>query len=150
MRICIASDHGGFDLKAHLIDHMENKFGFIDNTLRKFEINDLGCNNKDSVDYPTYGKRVGLDITQGKFDRGILICGTGIGISIAANRFPGVRAALCYDTTTARLSREHNDANILALGARQTAPELACEIVDVFLSTQFEGGRHQRRIDMLS
>ena len=141
MRICIASDHGGFDLKAHLIEYLKNQ---------DFTVSDSGCNNKDSVDYPTYGKRVGLDITQGKFDCGILICGTGIGISIAANRFPGVRAALCYDTTTARLSREHNDANILALGARQTAPELACEIVDVFLSTQFEGGRHQRRIDMLS
>lgn len=141
MRICIASDHGGFDLKAHLIEYLKD---------RDCTVSNLGCNNKDSVDYPTYGKRVGLDITQGKFDRGILICGTGIGISIAANRFPGVRAALCYDTTTARLSREHNNANILALGARQTALELACEIVDVFLSTQFEGGRHQHRIDMLS
>jgi len=141
VRICIASDHGGYDLKQHIISHLQNTKHVIEN---------LGCHNKDSVDYPYFGHQVGMQITQGLADTGIVICGTGIGISIAANRFLSVRAALCYDTTTARLSREHNDANVLALGARQTAPQLACEIVDVFLSTQFEGGRHQRRIDQLS
>ena len=141
MRVCIASDHGGVDLKAHLIKSLTN---------RDCEVTDLGCNSNDSVDYPVYGSMVGQSITQGEFDYGIVICGTGIGISIAANRYPSVRAALCYDLTTARLCREHNDANVLALGARQTAPELAREIVSVFLSTEFEGGRHQRRIDLLS
>ena len=141
MKICIASDHGGFDLKAHLIEYLKKQ---------DYTVSDLGCNNKDSVDYPVYGSLVGQSITQGEFDYGILICGTGIGISIAANRYPSVRAALCYDVTTARLCREHNDANVLALGARQTAPELAEEIVNMFLSTEFEGGRHQRRIDLLS
>lgn len=141
MKICIASDHGGFDLKAHLIEYLKK---------RDYTVSDLGCNNKDSVDYPVYGNIVGEAITQGYYDCGILICGTGIGISIAANRHPSVRAALCYDVTTARLCREHNDANVLALGARQTAPELAEEIVNMFLSTEFEGGRHQRRIDLLS
>lgn len=143
MKICIASDHGGFDLKAHLIEYLKKRDYFG-------PVSDLGCNNKDSVDYPVYGNIVGQSITQGEFDYGILICGTGIGISIAANRHPSVRAALCYDVTTARLCREHNDANVLALGARQTAPELAEEIVNMFLSTEFEGGRHQRRIDLLS
>jgi len=141
MRICIASDHGGFDLKAHLIEYLKNQ---------DCTISDLGCTSKDSVDYPVYGNIVGQSVTQGDFDYGIVICGTGIGISIAANRYPSVRAALCYDVTTARLCREHNDANVLALGARQTAPELAEEIVRMFLLTEFEGGRHQRRIDQLS
>lgn len=140
MRICIASDHGGFDLKSRLIEYLKKQ---------DFEVSDLGCNGKDSVDYPVYGSMVGEAITQGHYDRGILICGTGIGISISANRFSSVRAALCYDLTTARLCREHNDANVLALGARQTAPELAEEIVSMFLSTEFEGGRHQRRVDQL-
>jgi len=141
MRICIASDHGGFDLKAHLIEYLKNQ---------DCTISDLGCTSKDSVDYPVYGNIVGQSVTQGDFDYGIVICGTGIGISIAANRYPSVRAALCYDVTTARLCREHNDANVLALGARQTAPELAEEIVQMFLLTEFEGGRHQRRIDLLA
>ena len=141
MHTCIASDHGGYDLKQYIISHLQNTH---------YTIEDLGCHNKDSVDYPRYGQQAGMYITQGLADVGIIICGTGIGISIAANRFPSARAALCYDTTTARLSRQHNDANILALGARQTAPELACEIVNVFLSTKFEEGRHQRRVKMLS
>lgn len=146
MRVCIASDHGGFDLKTHLVAYLNNR----DHWHAGYAVTDLGCDSKDSVDYPLYGKRVGLAVTQGEFDYGIVICGTGIGISIAANRFPSVRAALCYDVTTARLCREHNDANVLALGARQTAPELAEEIVRMFLLTEFEGGRHQRRIDLLS
>jgi len=146
MKICIASDHGGFDLKAHLIKYLKNR----DHWHAGYAVTDLGCASKDSVDYPVYGNIVGQSVTQGDFDYGIVICGTGIGISIAANRYPSVRAALCYDVTTARLCREHNDANVLALGARQTAPELAEEIVQMFLLTEFEGGRHQRRIDLLA
>ena len=141
MKIGIASDHGGYELKEYLIKWL---------TKRDCEVFDLGCYSKDSVDYPVYGNIVGQSITQGEFDYGIIICGTGIGINIAANRYPSVRAALCYDLTTARLSREHNDANVLALGARQTAPELAREIVSVFLSTEFDGNRHQSRVSMLS
>lgn len=154
MKISIASDHGGYELKDYIIDYMESeKFTFVGNTLRKYEITDLGCYSRQSVDYPIYGHVMGNEITDGKADMGIIICGTGIGISIAANRFTSVRAALCYDITTARLAREHNDANVLALGARQTAPQLACEIVDVFFSTKFagvEGDRHERRVSMLS
>ena len=136
--IGIASDHGGFKLKNHLADYISNS--------SVLKVVDMGCYDEDSTDYPVWGHTVADGITEGKIERGIIICGTGIGISISANRHPGIRAALCYDVTTARLAREHNDANILALGARMTAPELAQEIVDTFLHTSFEGGRHARRV----
>lgn len=134
--IGIASDHGGFILKQYLLEKTQNLI-------------DVGCYNLDSVDYPVYGHKISESITNGEMERGIIICGTGIGISISANRHPGVRAALCYDVTTARLAREHNNANVLALGARMTAPELALEILDVFLKTEFEGGRHKNRVDAI-
>ena len=139
--IGIASDHGGFVLKQYLLD---KTLGFSKNAL-----SDFGCYNLDSVDYPIYGHKISESITNGEMERGIIICGTGIGISISANRHPGVRAALCYDVTTARLAREHNNANVLELGARMTAPELALEILDVFLKTEFEGGRHKNRVDAI-
>jgi len=138
MKIGIGSDHGGFDLKQHIIFYLS--------TWPKIDVVDLGTFNKDSTDYPIFGKKVAEAVIDGSVKRGIVICGTGIGISIAANRIAGVRAALCNDVTTARLSREHNDANVLALGARQIARELAEKIVDTFLSTDFEGGRHAVRV----
>lgn len=114
-----------------------------------YEIFDKGTNSLDSVDYPKYGQLVAKSVVDKEVDYGILICGTGIGISIAANKIKGIRAGLCTDTTMARLTRQHNNANILALGARIIGDVLALDIVDTFLSTDFEGGRHQNRIDLL-
>ncbi len=138
MKTAIASDHAGFELKEKL------KEVFID-----VDWLDLGTHSQDSVNYPDYGFAMGEAITDGRVEKGIVICGSGIGISIAANRFPAVRAALCTDTTMARLSRQHNDANVLALGSRIIGLEVAHECVTVFLNTPFEGGRHQKRVGML-
>ncbi|WP_297597524.1 ribose 5-phosphate isomerase B [uncultured Cetobacterium sp.] len=140
MKIALGADHGGFALKEIIKSHLEKK---------GFEILDKGAFSTESVDYPTYAKSVAKSILEKEADFGILICGTGIGISIAANRFKGIRAALCSNTTMAKLTREHNDANILALGARMTGDILALEIVDEFLRTQFEGGRHSTRIEAI-
>ena len=133
MKIALGADHGGFALKEIVKKHLEDK---------GFEVLDKGCYSTESVDYPVYAKAVANSILNKEADFGILICGTGIGISIAANRFKGIRAALCSNTTMAKLTREHNDANILALGARMTGDVLALEIVDEFLKTEFLGGRH--------
>lgn len=137
MKIALGADHGGFALKEIVKKHLED---------RGFEVLDKGCYSTESVDYPVYAKAVANSILNKEADCGILICGTGIGISIAANRFKGIRAALCSNTTMAKLTREHNDANILALGARMTGDVLALEIVDEFLKTEFLGGRHLTRI----
>ncbi|MGH1398286.1 MAG: ribose 5-phosphate isomerase B [Alphaproteobacteria bacterium] len=137
-RIAIACDHGGFDLK----EEVKARFS-------SYEWLDLGCDGADSVDYPDYGAKLADAIAAGDAPRGILICGTGIGISIAANRNKAVRCGLCTDTTMARLTRAHNDANVLALGARIVGVEAAMDIVETFLNTEFEGGRHQRRVDKL-
>ncbi len=137
-RIAIACDHAGFGLKAAILE----KFTDIDWL-------DLGADSRESVDWSDYGAKMGEAITNGDASRGIIICGTGIGISIAANRFSAVRAALCTNSTMARLTRAHNDANVLALGERITGTEVAFDIVSTFLNTEFEGGRHQRRIDKL-
>ncbi len=137
--IAIASDHGGYILKEFLKDSFDLKWL------------DLGTNDaKTSVDYPEFGKAVADAVANGDADYRIAVCGTGIGISIACNRNPDIRAALCTDTTTARLTRQHNDANVLCLGERITGTEVALDIVKTFLETEFEGGRHQRRIDKLS
>lgn len=137
--LAIASDHAGFGLKCEIIKHLE-EIGV------PFE--DFGtCNGTTSVDYPDYGLKVAEAVASGTHDRGIIICGTGIGISIAANKVPGIRAALCTDTYMARMSREHNDANILALGARVLGVGLAVEIVDTWLNAPFLGGRHKQRVD---
>ncbi len=138
-KIAIASDHAGYNLK----EAIKKRFGDI-------EWLDLGTNSTDSVDYPDFGQAVGRAITQGEVQRGIVVCGSGIGISIAANRFPAVRAALCTSSEMAALSRQHNDANVLALGERLTEQGTAFDIVDTFLNTEFEGGRHQRRVDKLT
>ena len=137
--IAIACDHGGYDLK----EEIKSRFS-------SFEWLDLGTNSTDSVDYPDFGERMAGAIATGEADMGIVICGTGIGISIAANRNPAVRCGLCTDTTMARLTRQHNDANVLALGARITGVESAMDIVETFLNTEFEGGRHARRVEKLS
>ena len=137
--IAIACDHGGYDLK----EQIKSRFADV-------EWLDLGCDSTDSVDYPDFGKKLADSVAFGEAAQGVLICGTGIGISIEANRNPAVRCGLCTDTTMARLTRQHNDANVLALGARIVGAELAFDIVETFLNTEFEGGRHQNRIDKLS
>jgi ribose 5-phosphate isomerase B len=113
------------------------------------EVEDLGTHDESSCDYPDYAEKVGRAVTSGRADRGVLICGTGVGISISANKIPGVRAALCGDTFSARMSREHNDANVLCLGARVVGTGLALDIVSTWLGASFEGGRHQRRLDKI-
>lgn len=139
--VAIASDHAGPSMKEALKSALEE---------RGFEVLDLGTHGPESVDYPDYGKAVGEAVTSGQAGFGVAICGTGIGISIAANRIPGVRAALCHDATSARLAREHNDANVLALGARMIGPEVALDCLDAFIGTEFHGGeRHVRRIGKL-
>lgn len=139
--IAIAGDHGGLGLKQELTAFLENA---------GHDVLDLGTNSTDSVDYPEFGYALAEAIKDGRADRGVLICGSGIGISIAANRFPEIRAALIHDVTGARLSREHNDANVICFGGRMTGPDLATDCLQTFLSTDFEGGRHQRRVDKLS
>lgn len=139
--IAIGSDHAGYTLKSFLIPEIE---------ALGHRILDLGTHNLDSVDYPDYGFAVAHAILSGAASRGVVICGSGIGISIAANRWPGIRAALCTDGLMARLAREHNDANILALGERLIGIEVAKDCLHQFLSTEFAGGRHQRRVDKLS
>lgn len=139
--IAFASDHAGYVLKDALCDFVK--------TLG-YDVLDLGTNGPDSVDYPEYGKKMGEAIASEAAQAGVLVCGSGIGISIAANRNPAVRAALCHDVTTARLCRQHNDANVIALGERLTGIETAKQAVEAFLGTEFEGGRHQRRVDLLS
>jgi ribose 5-phosphate isomerase B len=138
--IAIAADHAGFDLKSTLVDE-----------LRKGGANviDLGTHSTDSVDYPDFADAVAKAIAAGQAARGVLVCGTGIGISIAANRHKGIRAALCRDSTDARLAREHNDANVLVLGGRTTGVETARDCLKSFLSTPFAGGRHQRRVEKM-
>lgn len=138
--IAIACDHGGFDLKQQLLELLEGK---------GLDVLDLGTNSRDSVDYPEFGAAMANAIEEKKVSRGILICGSGIGISIAANRNPAVRAAVCHSGLSARLARQHNDANVLSLGARLIGVETAIDCVEEFLSTEFEGGRHQRRVDKL-
>ena len=140
-KIAIASDHGGFELKETVITHLLND---------GWEIDDLGPNNEDSVDYPDYGIKLAEIIANKKVERGIVICATGVGMSIVVNRFPGLRGTLCSDIYTAKMSREHNDSNILIMGGRVIGKGLASEIVDTWLNTAFEGGRHQRRLDKIN
>ena len=137
--IIIGSDHGGFKLKCEVIEHLK-KLGY--------QVSDLGCYNTESCDYPIIAKSVAKEVLD-KQTKGILICGTGIGVSITANRFEGIRASHCTDTFTARMTRMHNDSNILCLGERITGVGLALDIVDTWLNTNFEGGRHKKRIDMI-
>ena len=141
MKIAIASDHGSYDYKQELIPYIESL---------GHQVLDLGCHGPASVDYPDYGIPCAQAVARGEADRGVVICGTGIGISISANKVPGIRCALCTDPVMARLTREHNDANMLAMGGRIIGIELAKGIVQVFLSTEFSGGRHKTRIDKIA
>ncbi|MBU0730490.1 MAG: ribose 5-phosphate isomerase B [Proteobacteria bacterium] len=140
MRVAIGSDHGGYDLKEQIITVLKDL---------GHEVDDRGCYSTASVDYPDFARQVCKVVEQGSSQRGILICGTGIGMSMAANRYKSIRAALCHELFTARMSREHNDANILCMGARVIGPGLAIEMVKTWMATDFAGGRHQTRIDKI-
>jgi len=139
--LVIASDHGGLELKDAIKTALMS---------RGLKVEDLGTISPDSVDYPDFGEKVAHAVSKGEAEQGILICGTGIGMSIVANKFPGVRAALVNDEFTAQMSREHNDANILVMGGRILSSEQACKLVDIWLDTSYEGGRHQRRLDKIA
>lgn len=140
MKIAIASDHAGLSLKVELVECL---------TQRGHEIRDFGTHNGESVDYPDFASQVGRAVGKGELDRGILVCGTGIGMSIVANKHRGVRAALCTSEFEAKMARAHNDANILCLGQRVVGPGLARAILEAFLDTDFEGGRHEKRVQKI-
>lgn len=140
MKIAVAGDHGGFALKEKIAAYLAEA---------GYEVENLGTYSEESVDYPEYGRKCAEAVVSGQADRGIVVCGTGIGISIAANKVHGARCALCTSVHMAEMTRRHNDANMLALGGRTTEDGLALEIVKTWLETEFEGGRHQRRVDML-
>jgi len=141
MNIIIGSDHAGFDLKEKIKTFLSER--------NEFFVEDAGVFNREPVDYPIIAHRVAKNISEGKFGRGILLCGSGIGMSIVANKHRNVRAALCHNLYTVKFSRKHNDANILALGGRVLGDGLAFEMVDLFLHTNFEGDRHKRRVDQI-
>ncbi len=141
MKIAIGSDHGGYNLKDAIIKHLEDK---------GIAYEDFGTDGSESVDYPEFGMKVAEAVKSDEFDRGIVCCGTGIGISISANKVPGIRCAVVTDTFSAEMSRAHNNANVLALGERVIGQGLALKIVDVWVETEFEGGRHARRVGKIS
>ena len=141
MKIAIASDHGGFDLKEQVKVWLQEM---------GHEVEDFGCHSKESCDYPDFGAAAARAVASGQCERGIVICTTGIGISIAANKVKGIRCALCSEPWSAEMTRRHNDANMLAMGAGAVGPLLARRIVETFLTTEFEGGRHQRRVDKIT
>ena len=139
--IAIGSDHAGYELKCELVKYLKEK---------GLDIMEMGCMDGSSCDYPLVAKEVCTEVTEGKAELAILVCGTGLGISIAANKCKGIRAAVCTDCYMAKYTRLHNDANVLCLGGRVVGTGLACEIVDAFLGNSFEGGRHQRRVDQIT
>ena len=141
MKIAMGSDHGGYALKERLKAYLEGQ---------GHQVEDFGCHSTESCDYPDFGRAAAEAVASGACERGIVVCTTGIGISIAANKVKGIRCALCSEPLSAEMTRRHNDANMLALGAGLVGPNLAERIVEVFLSTDFEGGRHQRRVDKIS
>lgn len=140
MKIAIGCDHIGYDMKLHVIRYL---------TLAGHEVTDCGTNSVQRCDYPVYGQRVALQVAQGKAEVGVLICGTGVGISLAANKVHGVRAVVCSEPYSAMMARTHNNANVLSFGVRVVGQAMAEQILDAFLSASFEGGRHQARVDML-
>ena len=140
MKIAIAADHGGFELKSVIIEHL---------TKKGHEVINLGTDSSDSVDYSDFAEKCAAEVLSNEASFGIVVCGTGIGISIAANKIKGIRCALCYSPETAALAKQHNNANIISLGGRTTSDEMALKIVDSFMEAEFEGGRHQRRIDKI-
>lgn len=140
MKIALGSDHGGYALKCEIAKLLEEK---------GIEYRDFGCHSTESCDYPVYGEAAARAVASGEYEYGIVVCTTGIGISIAANKVRGIRCALCSDTLQSELCRRHNNANMLAVGGGFTGPKLACAMVETFLSTEFEGGRHARRVGEL-
>lgn len=140
MKVVLASDHGGFELAREIVTFLEEQ---------GIEVDNLGCDSEESCDYSDYGIPAAEKVAAGEYDRGIVICGTGIGMSIAANKVKGIRCALTHDVYTARVTREHNDSNVLAMGARVIGVDLAKEIVKTWIGGEFEGGRHERRINKL-
>ena len=141
LRIAVGSDHAGFVLKEKLRDYLVD---------RGYEVEDHGTNSPESVDYPDYAEKVAARVAAKEVNFGVVVCGTGIGVAISANKIPGIRAAPCNDTLTARMAREHNDANVLTLGGRVVDESTARKILDVWLATPFAGGRHQRRVDKIA
>jgi len=141
MKLAIGCDHGGFELKEEVLKFIR--------TVANIEVSDFGPTGRESVDYPDFGAKVAEAVSNGSMDRGVLICGTGIGMSMVANRYPKVRAALCHDHFTAQMSREHNDANVLVMGERVIGKGVALEIVKTWLDKEFAGGRHQKRLDKI-
>lgn len=141
MKIAVGSDHVGYELKGRLLKHLEE---------RGIQYRDFGTDGTERTDYPIYGEAVANAVASGEYDRGLLLCGTGVGISLSANKVPGIRAVVCSEPYSALLSRQHNDTNILAMGARVVGGDLALMILDAWLDGQYEGGRHQRRIDMIA
>ncbi|NLI13997.1 ribose 5-phosphate isomerase B [Pelotomaculum propionicicum] len=141
MKIALGCDHGGYRLKEEIAAHLKDS---------GIEYSDFGTFSEDPVDYPDLALKIAEAVQKGDFDRGVLCCGTGIGVAITANKVPGIRAAQCHDTFSARASREHNDANILTMGGRVIGPGLARDIIDVWLESEFTGGRHARRVDKIS
>ncbi len=140
MKVALGADHAGLELKGRIAAALADA---------GHEVDDLGTNRPESCDYPDFAAKVAREVAGGRAQRGILVCATGVGMSIAANKIAGIRAAVCNDLYTARFARLHNDANVLALGARVVGPERALEIVDIFMHSAFEGGRHQRRVDKI-
>ena len=140
LKVAIGADHAGFELKEKIVEYFK---------LNNIEYKDFGTYSNESCDYPTVGREVALEVANKNFNRGILVCGSGIGMSIVANKIKGIRAALCWNISTAKSSRTHNDANILCLAQRVTDMNLNLEMVDLWLKTEFEGGRHQARVDMI-
>ena len=141
MKIAIGNDHAALELKNHIVDYLVKE---------GHEVVNFGTDTPASTDYPIYGARVAHAVANGEGERGVVICGTGIGISISANKVKGIRCALCSEPVSAKLTRQHNDANVLAMGARIIGPAMAEEIVHTFLTTEFEGGRHSRRVDLIT
>lgn len=141
MRIAVASDHAGFELKQLVADHLR---------AAGHDVVDLGTTDTTSVDYPDYGAAIGRAVVDGDAERGVAVCGSGIGICMAANKIDGVRAATVHDVTSARLTRLHNDANVMCLGERFIGPQVALDSVDAFIGGEFEGGRHSRRVDKIA
>ncbi|MDW7675704.1 MAG: ribose 5-phosphate isomerase B [Bacillota bacterium] len=141
MKIAVGSDHGGFKLKQEVVAYLKEK---------GYQYEDFGTYSPDSVDYPDVALKVADEVRAGNFDRGVLLCGTGIGIGIVANKVPGIRAALCHDTFSAKATRQHNNSNVLTMGERVVGVGLALEILKIWLTTDFEGGRHQRRVEKIT
>lgn len=139
-KLGLGSDHGGFELKEHLKAHLLEK---------GYEVVDFGTHSEESVDYPEIGKKVANEVVSGEVELGILVCGTGIGIGISANKVKGIRCAICSDVYSAKMSRAHNNANMISLGGRVVGRDLAFEIIDAWLATEFEGGRHERRVNKI-